>query len=131
MPRPTSWISVAEALRVSESVGVLCTADVNVEGACALSLMDGGVPSSGVSVDGEELDVWGMPVTSDGPDDASVELPCGPGFTEELSTGNSVASSSEERVLLMAGSVTMDDALVFIEELNDARGEVMAFIANS
>ena len=129
MPRRV-WVSVTEVLGVSESVGVLCTLDVNVAGPLVMSLM-AEVSSPGVSVDGEELDVWGMPVTRDGPDDASVELPCGPGFTEELSTGNSVVSSSEDRVLLVAGSVTMDDALVFIEELNDARGEVMAFIANS
>lgn len=128
MPRRV-WVSVTEALGGSESAGVLCTLVVNVADPLVRSLMDE-VSRPGVSMDAEKLDVWGMPVTRDEFDDASVELPCGPGLTEELSIGDSVASSSEERVLLMAASVTMDDALVCIEELNDAGGDVMAFIAN-
>lgn len=128
MPRRV-WVSVTEALERSELAGVLFTLDVSAAGPLVRSLMDE-VSRAGVSVDAEELDVWGMPFTRDEFDDASVELPCGPGLTEELSMGDSVASSSEERVLLMVASVTMDDALVCIKEFNDAGGDVMAFIAN-
>lgn len=62
-------------------------------------------------------------VLSDEADDACVELPSEPSFTEEPSAKDSVVFPTEESALVVARGVTVDSA-VFITTLDDAEVNV-------